>query len=317
MLTLHHIHHRFDNKMAIDDFSCQVEKGKILVILGQSGCGKSTLLHLISGLHTPHSGEVWLNQRCLNHTPPEKRQISLMFQDFALFPHLSAWQNVAFGLHMQGTPKAQAKQMAFTYLEEMGLSHIAIRKPEFLSGGERQRLALARALIVQPQLLLLDEPFSNLDTHLRKSLRELVLQHIRQLNIPAILVTHDPEEAFLLADEIAVMQQGKLMALDVPSALRKQPPNAQAAHLLGLPNIKSDCYLPCETIEYFAPNGEPCPVLAYHALPEAWRVVVQHPQWGTLEKFCTQAPHCPDIPVTIHPEHIVYFNNTQTTDHAH
>ncbi len=193
MLELNGLCKCFGGKTVADNICLTVGRGKILAVLGRSGCGKSTLLNMIAGIVRPDGGEIRLNGENITCMPPEKRRISLMFQDYALFPHMSALENTAFGLKMQKMPKAEAERLALSALAEVGLENEAHRKPEKLSGGEKQRLALARALVVRPSLLLLDESFSSLDTHLRDRLRRMTAERIRKGGIPAVLVTHSPE----------------------------------------------------------------------------------------------------------------------------
>ena len=172
MLQLKNIDKSFGTKQVAQNISLSVEGGGVLAVLGKSGCGKSTLLKIIAGLTPADGGEVWLNGCDITLMPSEKRNISLMFQDYALFPHLNAWQNAAFGLKMRKVPRKEAEQRARQALDEVGLGGEAERSVDSLSGGEQQRLALARALVTQPDLLLLDEAFSSLDTHLRRHLRD-------------------------------------------------------------------------------------------------------------------------------------------------
>lgn len=233
MLQLKNINKRFGSKTVAQDINLNVEAGEILAVLGRSGCGKSTLLKTIVGLVRPDSGEVWLNGDNITDMPSEKRNISLMFQDYALLPHLSALDNVGFGLKMRRLPKAEIEEQSMQALCDIGLEHEAQRKPESLSGGEQQRLALARALITRPSLLLLDEAFSSLDTHLRRHLRTLTAERIHSQNIPAILVTHSAEEACTMADTIAIMHEGRILQHGTPETLIRRPVNAQAALLLG------------------------------------------------------------------------------------
>lgn len=235
MLQLKNINKRFGSKTVAQDINLNVEAGEILAVLGRSGCGKSTLLKTIVGLVYPDSGEVWLNGDNITDMPSEKRNISLMFQDYALLPHLTALDNVGFGLKMRRLPKAEIEEQSMQALRDIGLEHEAQRKPESLSGGEQQRLALARALITRPSLLLLDEAFSSLDTHLRHHLRTLTAERIRSQSIPAILVTHSAEEACTMADTIAIMHEGRILQHGTPETLIRRPVNAQAALLLGLP----------------------------------------------------------------------------------
>ena len=277
MLQLKNINKRFGRKTVAQDINLNVEAGEILAVLGRSGCGKSTLLKTIVGLVRPDSGEVWLNGDNITDMPSEKRNISLMFQDYALLPHLTALDNVGFGLKMRRLPKAEIEEQSMQALRDIGLEHEAQRKPESLSGGEQQRLALARALITRPSLLLLDEAFSSLDTHLRHHLRTLTAERIRSQNIPAILVTHSAEEACTMADTIAIMHEGRILQHGTPETLIRRPVNAQAALLLGLANTGDTRYIPQHAIR-FDPNGTavriseafPPPPKA-HALPSPIR----------------------------------------------
>ena len=248
MLELQNIRKQFNGKTVADGISLQVARGSLLAILGRSGCGKSTLLNIAAGLTAPDGGRVLLDGTDITALPPEKRRISLMFQDYALLPHLSVLQNTAFGLKMRGTAKRQAEEAAEAMLEQVGLSGEGHRRPDTLSGGEQQRVALARALAAEPKLLLLDEPFSSLDTGLRNSLRNLTRAQAGRLNIPAVLVTHDPEEAFLMADRIALMADGRIIQEGSPDELGAHPNSAAAAKLLGCRNVSDTFYLPPDAL---------------------------------------------------------------------
>lgn len=290
MLAINGLTKQFSGKTVADHLSFTLPAGKILAVLGPSGCGKTTLLNMIAGLIFPDSGSVCLNNSDITTLPPEKRQISLMFQQYALLPHLNVWQNTALGLRFNGISKKAAKQQAENILAEVGLSTAGERSIHDLSGGEQQRVALARALVVQPKLLLLDEPFSSLDTGLRQNLRELTRAQIRRQNIPAILVTHDPEEAFLLADEIALMNQGKIIQHATPETLRARPVSAWAARLMGCTNVCDTHYLPPHAIR-IVPNGIPCTVQAAFPLPNGIQIHFRHPQYGCLNLTLPENPN--------------------------
>jgi len=296
MLQLKNINKRFGSKTVAQDINLNVEAGKILAVLGRSGCGKSTLLKTIVGLVRPDSGEVWLNGDNITDMPSEKRNISLMFQDYALLPHLSALDNVGFGLKMRRLPKADIEEQSMQALRDIGLEHEAQRKPESLSGGEQQRLALARALITRPSLLLLDEAFSSLDTHLRHHLRTLTAKRIRSQNIPAILVTHSAEEACTMADTIAIMHEGRILQHGTPETLIRRPVNAQAALLLGLANTGDTRYIPQHAIR-FDPNGTAVRISEAVPLAEGTRLTLVHPQYGDLIWY-PHADHDTDKPQT-------------------
>ena len=296
MLQLKNINKRFGSKTVAQDINLNVEAGEILAVLGRSGCGKSTLLKTIVGLVRPDSGEVWLNGDNITDMPSEKRNISLMFQDYALLPHLSALDNVGFGLKMRRLPKAEIEEQSMQALRDIGLEHEAQRKPESLSGGEQQRLALARALITRPSLLLLDEAFSSLDTHLRRHLRTLTAERIRSQNIPAILVTHSAEEACTMADTIAIMHEGRILQHGTPETLIRRPVNAQAALLLGLANTGDTRYIPQHAIR-FDPNGTAVRISEAIPLAEGIRLTLTHPQYGDLIWY-PHADHDTDKPQT-------------------
>lgn len=296
MLQLKNINKRFGSKTVAQDINLNVEAGKILAVLGRSGCGKSTLLKTIVGLVHPDSGEVWLNGDNITDMPSEKRNISLMFQDYALLPHLTALDNVGFGLKMRRLPKAEIEEQSMQALRDIGLEHEAQRKPESLSGGEQQRLALARTLITRPSLLLLDEAFSSLDTHLRHHLRTLTAERIRSQNIPAILVTHSAEEACTMADTIAIMHEGRILQHGTPETLIRRPVNAQAALLLGLANTGDTRYIPQHAIR-FDPNGTAVRISEAVPLAEGTRLTLVHPQYGDLIWY-PHADHDTDKPQT-------------------
>ncbi|UOO81978.1 ABC transporter ATP-binding protein [Uruburuella testudinis] len=282
MLELKHIHKTFGAKTVADDISLTVADGSLTAILGPSGCGKSTLLNIAAGLVPPDSGEVWIGGENRTDTAAEKRQVALMFQDYALLPHLNVWQNVAFGLKMRGTGAAEARRRAETALAAVGLAAESGRRVDALSGGEQQRVALARALVVQPQLLLLDEPFSSLDTGLRQQLRGQTLAQVRAQNIPAVLVTHDPEEAFALADHLMLMQGGRMVQYGAPDALLQRPADAWAARLMGAINVEDARYIPQQALQFAHPQGQASRVVQSLALPDACRLRVLHPQHGEI-----------------------------------
>ena len=313
MLQLKNINKRFGSKTVAQDINLNVEAGEILAVLGRSGCGKSTLLKTIVGLVRPDSGEVWLNGDNITDMPSEKRNISLMFQDYALLPHLTALDNVGFGLKMRRLPKAEIEEQSMQALRDIGLEHEAQRKPESLSGGEQQRLALARALITRPSLLLLDEAFSSLDTHLRHHLRTLTAERIRSQNIPAILVTHSAEEACTMADTIAIMHEGRILQHGTPETLIRRPVNAQAALLLGLANTGDTRYIPQHAIR-FDPNGTAVRISEAIPLAEGIRLTLTHPQYGDLIWY-PHADHDTDKPqtgqeirISVDESQIVWFN---------
>lgn len=213
MLELRHIHKQFGSRALLRDLSLRIAAGEIVALLGPSGCGKSTLLKMVAGLEPADQGSVWFNGQDITQQPPERRGFALMFQDFALFPHLNVLDNVAFGLVEQRLPRAEARQQASAMLGRFGLAAQAHQQVWTLSGGEQQRVALARALITAPRALLLDEPFSALDAELRQSLRDEFRQHIAAAGMATLLVTHDEQEARAIASRAVRLQDGQLQPL--------------------------------------------------------------------------------------------------------
>lgn len=226
------------NSFAVDDVSFSLNKGEVLALVGESGSGKTTLLRLIAGLEHPNKGEIKLSGKTIvkgrKSLPTNKRRTGMVFQDYALFPHLNIFENVAFGL--KGLKKKDAQKRVMETIELTGLKEDIKKYPHQLSGGQQQRVSLARALAPRPDLLLLDEPFSNLDTILRDQVREEVRQIIKSLGITAILVTHDTRDAFATADKIAVMLDGKLLQIDTPDTLYNNPNSNYVAELFGKSN---------------------------------------------------------------------------------
>ena len=213
MLELRHIHKQFGSRLLARDLSLRIAAGEIVALLGPSGCGKSTLLKMVAGLEPADQGSVWFNGQDITQQPPERRGFALMFQDFALFPHLNVLDNVAFGLVEQRLPRAEARQQASAMLGRFGLATQAQQQVWTLSGGEQQRVALARALITAPRALLLDEPFSALDAELRQSLRDEFRQHIAAAGMATLLVTHDEQEARAMASRAVRLRDGQLQPL--------------------------------------------------------------------------------------------------------
>jgi iron(III) transport system ATP-binding protein len=225
-----------DNRFpAVDDISFSMQHGEILTLVGPSGCGKTTTLRLIAGLAQPDSGEVWINDRQVSgprtFIPPEQRDVGMVFQDLALFPHLNAYRNIAFGL--QRHTRDQVEKTVREMLCLVGLESYGNRFPHELSGGERQRVALARALAPRPVLVLMDEPFSSLDTDRRISMREQVRSLLKHLKATVIFVTHDQEEALYMGDRVAVFNQGRLAQLGTPEEIFQHSATRFVAEFMG------------------------------------------------------------------------------------
>jgi len=208
---------------AVDDASFAIETGEILALVGPSGCGKTTTLRLIAGLESLTRGDVSLDGRVVNHVSPKDRNVAMVFQHHALFPHLTAGENIAFGLKLRGTPKVEMTRRVGEMAELLGLGESLHQKPAELSGGERQRVALGRALVRKPQILLLDEPLSNLDLPLRRELRRELLRLHRELALTILHVTHDQTEALALGQHVAVMNRGVIEQIGTPEELKARP----------------------------------------------------------------------------------------------
>jgi spermidine/putrescine ABC transporter ATP-binding subunit len=224
---------RFGAINALRDVSIDIQAGEIFALLGPSGCGKSTLLRIISGFESPTSGELLLDGKDMIDLPPNKRPINMVFQSYAVFPHMSVEENVGYGLKMDKVPADQIRQRVDTALEQVHLQDFAKRSPDQLSGGQRQRVALARALVKQPRVLLLDEPLSALDAKLRDAMRLELVKLQQTVGITFIIVTHDQAEAMAMADRIAVLESGRLRQIASPAVLYEQPVDAFVADFIG------------------------------------------------------------------------------------
>jgi ABC-type Fe3+/spermidine/putrescine transport system ATPase subunit len=237
MLDVHHIFKTYEGKLLLDDISFNVASGETVCLLGASGSGKSTLLRIIAGLEDPDSGFVSFHGQDLTLTPPHLRDFGLVFQDYALFPHLDVNENVAFGLKMRRLPPEEISERVGNSLEMVNLAEFADRRVTDLSGGEQQRVALARALATRPRLLMFDEPLGALDRTLRESLLNELRSILSQTKIPAIYVTHDQEEAFTIADRVLILHHGKIIRQGMPAEVWANPEFAFVATFLGLGNI--------------------------------------------------------------------------------
>jgi len=222
---------------AVNNINLHVEDGEFLCILGPSGCGKSTALRMIAGFEQPTSGDVQIDGQSVVNMDANKRPTAMVFQKYTLWPHMKVYDNIAFGLRLRNMPRAEIDRKVRESLEMVGLGSYGPRLPSQLSGGEQQRVALARALVLEPKILLLDEPFSNLDALLRVRLREELRRIQRRVKITAIFVTHDQEEALSLADRIAVMNKGQVEQLDQPSAIYATPRTLFVADFIGVMNL--------------------------------------------------------------------------------
>jgi len=227
----------FDGVRAVNDVSVEINKGEIFALLGSSGCGKSTLLRMLAGFETPTSGQIQLAGQDIIAVPPYQRPINMMFQSYALFPHLSVWDNIAFGLRRDGLPKDEIAARVEQMLKLVQLSTYAKRKPHQLSGGQQQRVALARSLAKRPQLLLLDEPLGALDKKLREQTQMELVGIIEEVGVTCVMVTHDQDEAMSMATRIAVMSEGRILQVGAPGEIYETPNCRFVADFIGSVNM--------------------------------------------------------------------------------
>ena len=232
-LEIRNLVKEFDGLRAVNDVSVSINKGEIFALLGSSGCGKSTLLRMLAGFETPTSGQILLGGENIVAAPPYKRPINMMFQSYALFPHLSVWDNIAFGLRRDGLPKEQIAARVEAMLAMVQLQNYAKRKPHQLSGGQQQRVALARSLVKQPKLLLLDEPLGALDKKLREQTQLELVNIIEKVGVTCVMVTHDQEEAMSMASRIAIMSEGKILQIGEPHEIYETPNCRFVADFIG------------------------------------------------------------------------------------
>ena len=254
-LVLENLTKRFGDHLAVDSLSLAVEKGEFVSLLGPSGCGKTTTLQMIAGFIEATSGSVRLEGRDLLAMRPNQRGLGIVFQSYALFPHLTAAENVAFGLEMQRVPKAERESRVREALQLVGLSAFADRFPRRMSGGQQQRVALARALVIRPRILLLDEPLSNLDAKLREEMQVELRQIQRTVGTTTLLVTHDQAEAMALSDRIVVMNQGRVEQVAKPHEAYERPASAFVAGFLGKTNLIDGMAVRPEKIRFSADSG--------------------------------------------------------------
>ncbi len=245
-LKLTHLRRHFGSVKAVDDIDLEVADGQFVALLGPSGCGKTTTLRMIAGLELPDAGQIEIGAKNVTDLPPRDRDVAMVFQDYALYPHMTVAQNVGYPLKVRGTPRAEMRQRVEKVANELQIDHLLERRPAQLSGGQQQRVALARAVVHKAQLTLFDEPLSNLDTKLRLEARAFLkyLQH--EVGITSVYVTHDQAEAMALADLIVVMNEGKIMQLGTPKSIYQTPMNVFVAGFIGSPPMN---LIECEVDE--------------------------------------------------------------------
>ena len=236
-VRIEHISKRFGELYAVRDVSLHIQKGDFYTFLGPSGCGKTTLLRMIAGFTTPEAGDIYFDDERVNDTPPWERNVGMVFQSYALWPHMTVFNNIAFGLRERKVPKSSIQDSVYAALKMVNLEGMEKRRPSQLSGGQQQRVALARTLVIEPRLLLLDEPLSNLDAKLRVQMRNELLRIQRELGITTIYVTHDQEEALAISTQIAVMSEGVVIQQGSPKEIYEAPWNQTVADFVGTSNF--------------------------------------------------------------------------------
>ncbi|MFC5522224.1 ABC transporter ATP-binding protein [Polaromonas jejuensis] len=282
-LAFHQLSYNYPGtRQGLKDLSFTVNSGELIAVIGPSGSGKSTLLKLVSGLTSGHSGHITLHGQDLANKPVHERNIGMVFQNYALFPHLNVLDNVAYGLRLRKMAKAPSHAKAAALLEAVGLSAFADRAVTQLSGGQQQRVALARALAIDPQALLLDEPLAALDASIRGHLRDQIREIQKRFNATTLLVTHDQEEALAMADRVAVLKDGCLLQLSTPKDIYEQPASTAVAQFVGLSTIFPGRVLSTDLIDLgfarlVAPTHKRVPGQSIHALMRPEHVQIDPP----------------------------------------
>ncbi len=236
-VRLEHVTKRFGRVVAVDDLTLTIPSGKLLTLLGPSGCGKTTTLRIVAGLERPDRGRVWIGEEDVTDLPAAERQVTMVFQTYALFPHLTVFENVAYGLRVMRLAQAEVRRRVAEALHLVGLEGLQDRFPHQLSGGQQQRVAVARALVMNPRVLLFDEPLSNLDAKLRKRVRAELRTLQQRLGITALYVTHDQAEALALSDVVAVMNRGRIEQVGTPQEVYRRPASQFVADFIGEANL--------------------------------------------------------------------------------
>jgi multiple sugar transport system ATP-binding protein len=244
-VTFEHVWKRYDGTVAVDDLSLEIAHGEFLVLVGPSGCGKTTALRMVAGLEEITEGRLLIGERVVNNLAPVQRDVAMVFQSYALYPHMTVYDNLAFGLRNKKVPKAEIRQRVQRAAEILDLDGLLKRKPKQLSGGQRQRVALGRAIVREPSAFLMDEPLSNLDAKLRVATRAEILKLHQRVGTTTVYVTHDQVEAMTMGDRIAVMNHGVLQQVGTPEALYTAPANLFVAGFIGSPAMN---LVPAETI---------------------------------------------------------------------
>ncbi len=310
----------FDEVFAVNDVNLDVAQGEIFALLGSSGCGKSTLLRMLAGFEVPTSGQILLGGQDIVGLAPYERPINMMFQSYALFPHLTVWDNIAFGLRRDGLPKPDIEARVQQQLELVQLTAYAKRKPHQLSGGQQQRVALARSLAKRPKLLLLDEPLGALDAKLRQQTQLELVDIIHQVGVTCVMVTHDQEEAMTMATRIGIMSEGKILQIGTPNAIYETPNCRFVADFIGSVNLfkgtvshaaADHVQIAGDACSLFASQGHAAtPGMAVHVAVRPEKIAIQHtaPQDGERESAAEVGHNVAQGAI----EHLAYLGSLTT-----
>jgi multiple sugar transport system ATP-binding protein len=245
-LKIENLTKKYGNVNALDNFSLEVNSGEFMVLLGPSGCGKTTVVRCIAGLAKPTNGQIYIRNQLVNQLPPKDRDVAMVFQNYALYPHMNVYENIAFPLKMRKIPKQEIKDKVRNIAQLLGIENFLNRKPKELSGGQMQRVALGRALVREPKIFLMDEPLSNLDAKLRTYMRTEIKKLQRKIGITTLYITHDQIEAMSMADKIAVMNSGLVQQIGTAEEIYNEPANTFVADFVGSPSMN---FLKCNVIE--------------------------------------------------------------------
>src|ERR687885_33150 len=244
-LKIKNLTRKYGNVNALDNFSLEVNSGEFMVLLGPSGCGKTTVVRCIAGLAKPNTGQIYIGDELVNQLPPKDRDVAMVFQNYALYPHMNVYENIAFPLKMRKISKQEIKDKVRNIAQLLGIENFLNRKPKELSGGQMQRVALGRALVREPKIFLMDEPLSNLDAKLRTYMRTEIKKLQKKIGITTLYITHDQIEAMSMADKIAVMNGGLLQQVGTPQQVYNQPANTFVAGFIGSPSMN---FLECRLV---------------------------------------------------------------------
>ncbi len=302
IIRLENLGMRFDNIMVLEELNLDIHNGEFITLLGPSGCGKTTLLRLIAGFESPTSGTVSIDGRIMNDVPPNQRRVNTVFQSYALFPHMSVSNNLAFGLRMAGIAKRERDQRVREALAMVDLPDMGDRMPANLSGGQQQRVAIARAVINNPKALLLDEPLSALDAKLRKRM-QVQLKHLcRKLGITFVFVTHDQQEAFAMSDRVVVLDNGRIEQVGTPEEIYEEPVNLKVARFVGETCIlDGSAHHWSDGILHAIVEGQPCQLKTRRSFGshESIRVVLRPEDMVIVPEDDIASTHQPRLPGTV------------------